>query len=148
MTTKTLALYPHLIVKDCPRAIAFYIKAFNAREVACYADKKMGGHIVHAELDLGGHKLTLSEEHGEWHNHAPGALGGSPVVITLLVDDAFAVGKQLEEAGAEVVFPIADQFYGDRQGRLRDPFGHLWIITQSTEKLSHVEVQRRIDEQG
>lgn len=148
MTTKTLAMYPHLIVKDCPRAIAFYIKAFQAREVACYADKKLGGHIVHAELDVGGHKLTLSEEREAWQNHAPGALGGSPVVITLEVDDAFAVGKRLEEAGAEVIFPVADQVYGDRQGRLRDPFGHLWIISQNLEKLSHAELQRRLDEQG
>lgn len=148
MTTKTLALRPHLIVKDCPRAIAFYIRAFNAREVSCYADKKMGGHIVYAELDIGGHKLSLAEQHPEWQNFAPGSLGGSPVVITLEVEDAFAVGKQLEDAGAEVVFPIADQFYGERQGRLRDPFGHLWIISQVTEKLSHADVQRRIDEQG
>lgn len=146
MTTKALALYPHLIVKDCPRAIAFYIQAFGAREVACYADKKLAGHIVHAELDIDGHKLTLSEESREWQSLAPGALGGSPVIITLLVEDAFGTGKRMEAAGAEVVFPIADQFYGDRQGRLRDPFGHLWIVTQVTEKLSHTEVQRRIDE--
>jgi PhnB protein len=147
MTTKTLGLHPRLIVKDCPRAIAFYIQALNAREVACYADKRRGGHIVYAELDVDGHKLSLTEEQRDWQNLAPGSLGGSAVIITLEVADAYATGAQMQAAGAEVVFPIADQFYGERQGRLRDPFGHLWIISQATEKLSHADVQRRIDEQ-
>ena len=146
MTTKTLALRPHLIVKDCPRAIAFYIRAFNAREVACYADKKMGGHIVYAELDIGGHKLSLTEEHAEWQNLAPGSLGGSPVVVRLEVDDAFAVASSSRRPGPRWCShrrPVLRRAPGAPARPVRPPVDHL----AATEKLSHVDVQRRIDEQ-
>jgi PhnB protein len=140
-----MKLSPRLIVKDAPRAIAFYVEALGAREVVRFADPKLGGRVVHAELALGDDKLTLAEEARDWKNDAPTSLGGSPVVLELDVADADVVGARMVAAGAQVIFPIADQFYGDRQGRLRDPFGHLWLITQRIAALSSEEIQRRVD---
>ena len=122
---------PHLIVPDGDKAIAFYREALGAELVSRHADADLGGLVVHAELRVRGASFTLAGEHREWHNVSPASLGGSPVVLVLEVDDADAVGKRLERAGAKVVFPIADQFYGKRQGRLADPFGHMWIVSQT-----------------
>jgi PhnB protein len=86
----------------------------------------------------------LTEERLEWNNASPQALGGSPVILNLVVDDVDAVAKRLKKAGAEVVFPVADQFYGRREGRFRDPFGHLWIVSSILEKLTPDEIQKRM----
>jgi PhnB protein len=139
------SLHPHLIVKNAAKAIEFYVSALGAEEIARFADEKLGGQIVHAELSVHGAKLTLAEEARNWSNDAPTSLGGSPVVLTLTVDDARAAGKRMEKHGATVVFPIEDQFYGKREGRLRDPFGHVWVISQDLEALSRDEIQRRVD---
>jgi PhnB protein len=138
-------LVPHLVVKGAARAIAFYVDALGARELGRATDHKLGDLIVHAELAIGDARFTVAEEARDWKNDAPTSLGGSPVVLTLTVGDARAVGARMEKAGATVIYPIADQFYGKRQGRLRDPFGHLWIISQDLEALSYEEVQRRVD---
>jgi PhnB protein len=140
-----MKLYPHLIVRDAPRALDYYVKALGAREVCRYVDGKRGGHVVHAELDVGGQKLTLSSEARDWGNDAAPSLGGSPVHMLWEVDDAHAAGRRMVEAGGEVVRPIEDQFYGERQGRIRDPFGHIWVITQHLEEKSAEEIQRGID---
>jgi PhnB protein len=135
--------HPHLIIRETARAMDWYRQALGAREVLRYTAPD--GKIVYAEMAIDDSKLSMSEESREWHNHAPPSLGGSPVVVTLEVDDAHAVGKRMVDHGAKVVFAIEDQFYGDRQGRVQDPFGHLWVITQKLEELSPEEVQRRID---
>jgi uncharacterized glyoxalase superfamily protein PhnB len=141
----TPSLRPHLIVAGAARAIDFYVRALGARELSRAVDHKRGEIIVHAELAIGDASFSLSEEARDWHNHAPTSLGGSPVVLTLSVDDARAVGGRLVEAGGTVIYPIEDQFYGKREGRIRDPFGHLWIISQQVEVLTDAEVQRRVD---
>ncbi len=138
-------LTPHLIIADCPRAIDFYKQVFAARELSRYADPKRGGHIVCAELAIGDQVLSLSEEAREWHNDAPGSLGGSPVILNLEVDDVDAVGAALERAGATVIYPIADHFYGERSGRFRDPFGHLWLVTKKIADLSPAQIQAGVD---
>jgi len=147
MTTKAKvpALQPRLIVSDAARAIAFYVEALGAREVARHVDHKRNELIVHAELRIGDAVFTLAEEARDWHNHAPTSLGGSPVILGLSVEDADAVGARMQRLGAKVVFPIADQFYGLREGRLVDPFGHVWIVSQVLEELSSDEIQRRVD---
>jgi PhnB protein len=145
MNDKLPRLHAHLIVAGAARAIAFYVKALGAREISRFADEKLGGLIVHAELAIGDVRFTLAEETREWHNVSPAALGGSGVVLTLEVEDADAVGARMVKEGAKVVFPIADQFYGKREGRLQDPFGHLWVISQPLEQLSNEEIQRRVD---
>ena len=142
---KALKLTPHLIVAGASAAIDFYVQAFGAKEVSRFADPNLGGRIVHAELAIGDLVLTLAEEARDWNNSAPGSLGGSPVVLTLEVDDVDAAGARMMRAGAKIVFPIADQFYGKREGRLLDPFGHLWVLSQQREQLSHEEIQRRVD---
>jgi PhnB protein len=146
MTTPTLpVLKPHLIVAGAARAIAFYVEALGAHEVTRFVDRKLDDLIVNAELAIGDCRFTLSEESREWHKLAPSSLGGSPVLLRLQVEDADAAGARMERAGAKVVFPIADQFYGSREGRLVDPFGHLWVISQVRELLASDEIQRRID---
>jgi PhnB protein len=120
-------MYPRLVVLEAAKAIDFYVSVFGAREVARYTDEGTG-RIVHAELELAGVTLAVKDE-GDG-DPAPPTLGGSPVVMALYVEDADAVGRRMEEHGATVIFPIADQPYGERGGRLADPFGHLWMIAQ------------------
>ena len=139
----TTQLQPRLVVRDAPKAIDFYVTALGAEEVERYAEPS--GKIVHCELRLGGHSFSLTEEDLD-HSPSPLAVGGSGVLLRLTVPDADAVGQAMESGGAEVIIPIEARYYGPREGRLRDPFGHLWIISQEVEDLSPDEVQARIDQ--
>ncbi len=136
-------LYPRLIVDDAAKALDFYTNAIGGTELVRYPEPS--GKIVHAEVQIGASVFSVTEADGD-HNRSPASLGGSGLLLTLVVDDADAVGASLVAAGADVVIPIADQYYGRREGRLRDPFGHLWIISQDGEELDEGEVQRRVDE--
>jgi PhnB protein len=140
MTKVTLT--PRIVVRGADEALEFYRRAFDARIEERFADET--GHVVHASFAIGDAVVALTEERRDWNNDAPGSLGGSPVILNLVVDDVDALGARLQAAGAEVVFPIADQFYGHREGRFRDPFGHLWIITKITEQLTDEEIRRRM----
>lgn len=133
------ALYPRLVVKDAARAIEFYVAALGGEEVARYTAG--GGKIVHAEVRVGDVRFALKDE-GDG-DPAPGSIGGTPVILALDVDDADVVGAAFERGGARVVYPIRDQGYGSRGGRLEDPFGHLWMISQQVEDLTPEEIQRR-----
>ena len=137
-------LEPRLIIKGVAEAIAFYKRAFDAREVSRFADPNRDGFIIHAELNVFGATISLAEEKADWGNLSPSAIEASPVLLRVSVDDADAVAAKMIAAGAEVIIPVNDQFYGMREGRLRDPFGHLWIVSQLLEALSDEEVQRRI----
>jgi PhnB protein len=145
MTTSGInALYPRLVVSDASKAIDFYLAAFapfGAEEVARYT---VGGKIVHAEVRVGGLRLALKDE-GDG-DPAPGPVGRTSVIMSLEVDDADAVGAAMLAAGATVIYPIADQGYGSKGGRLGDPFGHQWMIMQQVEDLSPEEIQRRTNE--
>lgn len=134
-------MYPRLVVSDAAGAIEFYRRAFGATEVDRYTEP--GGKIVHAELRIGHIVLALKDESNG--DPAPSSIGGSPVIMALQVTDADAVGTAMTAAGATVVYPIQDQPYGSRGGRLADPYGHLWMIDQELEQLSHEEMQRRTD---
>ena len=122
-------LYPRLVVSDATRAIEFYVAAFGAEEVARHTDPS--GKVVHAELKIGEAVVAVKDE-GDG-DPAPTTLGGSPVILALDVPDADAVGDAMVQAGATVVYPIQDWPYGARGGRLADPFGHLWMISQPLE---------------
>ena len=137
-------LTPRLVVKGAAEAIDFYVAALGAKVLERFEDPNLDGLVVHAALQIGEHVMSLAGEHREWGNHAPPSLGGSPVLLHLDVADADAVGASMEAHGAEVVIPIADQFYGKREGRLRDPFGHLWVVSHPLEKLSDEEIERRM----
>jgi PhnB protein len=134
---------PMLVIRDAARAIEFYKTAFGATEIMRLTDPD--GAIAHAELQIGDSIIMLAEENPEF-NASPQRLGGSTVILNLYVEDADALMQQAVDAGAEIVFPIKDQFYGDRSGRIVDPFGHIWIISTRIEDVSPDEMQRRFDD--
>ena len=119
------SITPKLIVRGAAEAIAFYVEVFAAREQERHSED---GRIVNAELTVGGSSFALADETPQWHNHAPTSLGGTPVILTLQVDDPDAVCAKAVARGAKVIFPVADQSYGHRAGRIQDPFGHVWIL--------------------
>jgi PhnB protein len=134
-------LFAYLCVNDAARAIDFYAAAFGATEK--FRLTEPSGRIGHAELDFGGVTLMLSDEFPECEIRAPQALGGTPVTIHLHVDNADAVIGRALEAGATLERAPQDEFYGERGGVVRDPFGHRWNIGHSIEALSPEEMQRR-----
>jgi PhnB protein len=135
-------LIPRLVVRRADEALKFYCRVFDARIEERYAEED--GHLVHAAFSIGQLTVAVTEERREWNNFSPESLGGSPVILYVIVNDVDAVARRFTEAGAEVVFPVADQFYGRREGRFRDPFGHLWIISTIIEKLEPAEIKRRM----
>ena len=135
-------IHPRLVVDDADAAIAFYVSALGATEVMRFAEAS--GRIVQAEIQIGHDRIAITEHDGEC-NLSPTHLGGSPLLLTITVDDADAVGEAMLAAGASVVIPIDDRFYGRREGRLEDPAGHLWIISQLLEDLSDDEITRRLE---
>jgi PhnB protein len=135
------ALYPRLVATDASGAIDFYTAVFGAKELARYTDPQ--GKIVHAELEIGGAKVAIKDE--DDGDPSPIRLGGTPVIMALQVDDADAVADRIVRAGGTVIYPVSDQPHGERGGRLADPFGHLWIISQQIEKLTPEEIQRRTE---
>jgi PhnB protein len=134
---------PLLVVRDAERAIAFYIRALGAREERRFTNMRLGT-VSHADLAVGNARFSVTEEARAWNSDAPPSLGGSPVVLQVAVDDVERAFERACSAGASVVFPLVD-FCGERMGRVRDPFGHLWILSQRVEELSPEEIQRRRD---
>jgi PhnB protein len=131
---------PQLRVKDAAAAIEFYTRAFGAREVMRFA---AGGSIAHAELLIGSSLVFLGDEAPEHGYPSPERLGGSPVAMQILVDDADAAVARAVAAGARLLAPVEDQFYGDRSGRVADPFGYTWTIAARKEDLTVDEMYRR-----
>lgn len=134
-------LFPYLCVRDSSAAVAFYQRAFGATELFRLVEPS--GRIGHAEVSIGGHVVMLCDEFPEYGTHAPREGEKQSFVLHLHVDDADALIAQAIAAGATLVRPAADQFYGERSGRVRDPFGHEWLIGHSIEKVSHAEMQKR-----
>ncbi len=132
-----------LVVRDAPSAIDFYVRALGASEGVRYMNRRQGT-VSHADLAIGDALLSVTEEAPAWNAHAPPSLGGSPVVLQLHVEDVDGAFETMCAAGATVVFPVVE-FCGERMARLRDPFGHLWVLTQRIEELTPEEVQRRRD---
>lgn len=116
-------LYPRLVVSDADAALAFYTAAFGAE----VSERSTGpdGKVVHAMLTAGPARFAVKDADG--HDAAPRD-GGVPVIIALYVADPDAVAARMERGGATVLFPVSDHDYGERAGRLADPFGHLWMI--------------------
>ena len=137
---------PYLSVRGAANAIEFYKKAFNATEL--YRLMQPDGRVGHAEIDINGAKIMLADEFPEMGFKSPESLGGSPVNIHLDVPDVDAFARRVVEAGATLLRPVADQFYGARSGQIRDPFGYTWQISTPRESVSPEEMQRRIDAMG
>jgi len=136
-------MFPYLCVKDAAKAIEFYRQAFGAQEK--FRLTEPNGRIGHAELDFSGITLMLSDEYPEYGIKGPDAIGSS-VTIHLHVDNADAAIANAVKAGAKVECEVKDQFYGERSGSIRDPFGHRWNIGHSIEEVSPDEMQRRYNE--
>jgi PhnB protein len=134
---------PYLSVRGASDAIEFYKKAFGATEL--YRLMQPDGRVGHAEIDINGAKIMLADEFPEMGFKSPESLGGSPVNIHLDVPDVDAFGRRAIEAGATVLRPVSDQFYGARSGHFLDPFGYTWQISTPKETVSPEEMQRRID---
>jgi len=132
---------PYLMVRDAPRAIAFYKSALGASEVMRFNDPK--GRIAHAEVKIGDSHVMLAEEMPDQGHSGPQTLGGAGVSLLLYVEDVDARFAQAVAAGATVQRPVADQFYGDRVGGIEDPFGYRWFIATHKEDLSMDEIRRR-----
>ena len=135
---------PYLIVNDGPAALEFYKKAFGAVELLRMP--RPDGRIGHAEIKIGDSPVMLADEHPEIGALSPQSVGGSPVSIHLYVADVDAMFKQAVAAGASVVRPVQKQFYGDRTGGVKDPFGYQWYIATHVEDVSPQELQRRAAE--
>jgi PhnB protein len=134
-------LTPDLIVKGAAQAIEFYTKAFGARELCRMADPS--GKVGHAEIQMGDSPLMLADEHPELGFRSPQSIGGTPVSLLLYVEDVDAVAAQAVAAGAKVLRPVKDQFYGDRSGTFADPFGHVWTIATHKEDVPPEEMEKR-----
>jgi len=135
------AAVPYLIVKDAARAIDFYKQAFGATEVMRFTQPQ--GKIGHAEIKIGQALIMLADEFPELGVRGPESYGGSPVTIHLYVADVDALADRAIEAGAKLLRPVEDQFYGDRGGRLGDPFGHVWWFATHKEDVSPEEMKKR-----
>lgn len=130
---------PYLVVGDAARAIDFYKRAFGANELVRMGAP--GGKIGHAELKIGDSMIMLSDE--LMGNRSPQTLGGSPVSIFLYVEDVDSVFNQAVKAGAKSDASPTDMFWGDRFGRLTDPFGHIWAIATHIEDVAPEEMEKR-----
>lgn len=133
---------PYLVVKGGKAALDYYKKAFGATGVVTMDDPS--GRIMHAEFKIGDSMIMLSEEMGP--NKSPQTLGGSPVSIFLYVDDVDSVFNQAVTAGAKADMPPQDMFWGDRFGKLTDPFGHLWALATHIEDVAPEEMGKRAQE--
>jgi len=138
---------PRLVVRDGGAAIDFYSHAFAAEELG---ERFTGpkGEVIHAEVRIGDSVVMITEESDpDAPAKSPQSLGGVvSAIMALDWDDVEAAWERAVSAGAEILFPLADQFYGERGGRLPDPFGQQWMMSQHIEDVSHEEMNRRAAE--
>ncbi|HWC99425.1 MAG TPA: VOC family protein [Candidatus Sulfopaludibacter sp.] len=135
---------PYLTMNDTARALEFYKRAFGAQEVMRMDGP--GGTIGHAEIKIGDSIIMLGDEMPGSGTRAPQAAGSTTVAIMLYVDDADEVYNQAVSAGAQVEQPLQDMFWGDRYGRLKDPFGHSWAVATHIEDVAPAEMTKRMQE--
>jgi len=137
-------LTPFLTVRDAARAIEFYKQAFGAKERGVM--KGPDGTIMHAELQIGDSIIMLADEFPEFGSLSPQSIGGSPMGLHIYIDNVDSAFDRAVKAGAQVEMPVMDQFWGDRYGKLKDPFGHKWSIATHVKDLSMDEMKRGMDE--
>ena len=138
---RSMSIY--LCVANASAAIDFYREAFGAKEL--WRLTEPGGKIGHAEIQIGNTSLKLSDEYPDYNTLSPETIGGSSVKIHLEVTDVDSFAERAIKAGATLVRPIADQFYGDRSGQLADPFGYTWIVATHIKDVSVEEMQKELD---
>src|SRR5689334_11277823 len=139
------SLSPHLCVDGAAAAIDFYVKAFDAVEQGRVPGPD--GKLIHAALMINGSTVMLNDDFPEMsggRSMTPKALGGTPVTVHLVVTDVDKKFQHAVDAGATVVMPLQDQFWGDRYGVLQDPFGHQWSMGQPVREVTMEEIQEHI----
>lgn len=137
---------PYLVIKGAAEAIEFYKKAFGATEL--FRMPQPDGKVGHAEIKIGDSPIMLSDEHPELGYTGPTTIGGTPVSLMIYVDDVDTVFKRAIAEGAEQQKPVQDQFYGDRSGTLKDPFGHIWTVATHKEDVTPEEMDKRMAASG
>ena len=136
---------PHIVIRNAARAIDFYKEAFGAKELFRMPGPD-GKSIMHAEIKIGDSIIMIGEEHPEFGCKSPQALNGTPVGIHLYVENADDIFQRAVKAGAQSVMPVEDQFWGDRYGKLKDPFGHEWSIATHQRDLTPEQMQKGASE--
>lgn len=131
---------PHLTIRGAAEAIEFYKKAFGARELARHPGP--GGKLMHGEVQIGNSRVLLHDEFPEMGANSPQALKGTPVSLHVYVEDVDRAWDQATKAGAKVVMPLADMFWGDRYGVLEDPYGHRWALASHIKDMTPEEMQK------
>lgn len=149
MATKAIpegyhSVTPYLIVDGAAKAIDFYKRAFNATEVMRM--EAPGGKVGHAEIKIGDSHIMLADEYPDRGYRGPQAFGGAAVSLMVYVEDVDRIFKQALECGAQELQPLKNQFYGDRSGTLKDPFGHVWNISTHVEDVDPEEMRRRSEQ--
>jgi PhnB protein len=132
-------LSPHLVIDGAANAIEFYKKAFGAKELMRLAGQD--GKMMHACVSINDSSVMLVDENREWKALGPKTLGGTPVTIHLMVDNVDRSFAQAVAAGAKVVMPVEDAFWGDRYGIVEDPFGHQWSMATTTKVMTEDEIK-------
>jgi len=140
------SLTPYLVVRDAAAALDFYAKAFGAKEKVRMA--MPDGSVMHAEIQIGDSMLMLSEENPTWGAKSPLLLGGSAAHVMIYTKDVDAFVARAVAAGCTIEFPITNQFWGDRYGRIKDPYGHQWSVGTHVEDVGPKEMERRVNEAG
>lgn len=134
-------VYAYLRLHDTAAAIDFYTRAFGAKELFRLVEPS--GRVGHAEVKIGAVTIMLSDEYPEYNIHGPRSIGGTTVSIHIHASDVDRLFEQAVAAGATVVRPLQNQFYGERSGTVRDPFGHEWLLGGHIEDVTPEEMQRR-----
>jgi uncharacterized glyoxalase superfamily protein PhnB len=137
---------PYLTCRDAARAIEFYKQAFGATLKGGGVMKGPDGKVMHAELRIGDSVIMLADEYPAFGSVSPQAIGGSATGLHIYVEDVDTAFDRAIKAGAVVEAPVADMFWGDRYGKLRDPFGHKWSIATHKADLSAEEMERGMEE--
>jgi len=132
---------PYLIIKGAADAIEFYKKAFGATELFRMEHQ---GQVGHAEIKIGDSPIMLADEQPGMGYVSPKTLGGTPVSLMIYVEDVDTIYTQAIKSGGEEVKALQDQFYGDRSGTLKDPFGHVWTVATHKEDVTPEEMDKRI----
>jgi PhnB protein len=132
---------PYLSIKGAAAAIEYYKDVFGATEL--FRMPGPDGKIGHAEIKIGNSPIMLADEYPEMEFVSPQTLGGTPIGLMIYVDDVDTMFKRAISAGAKEVKPLQDQFYGDRSGTLKDPFGHVWTVATHIEDIAPEEMERR-----
>lgn len=138
-------LTPNIVVNGADKAIDFYRRAFNAKERGGRF-RGPDGKVMHAELEIGDSVLMLMDENPEMGSQGPTTLGGTPANFYLYLKNVDTAWKQAIDAGGKEVMPLSDMFWGDRVGRLKDPFGHSWSLAQHVKDLTPEEMTKAGEE--